>query len=484
MLSLFILSNKMAEATVDVPQTSQSFYCHQCDANINHVLPDFLCPQCKSGFVEELENNVSGRVSSDESNDVPPMRAGFLFEPLTALQALQEVLDPGTMSGGGGGGSGVGQGRRDGTRRARQRGQGRSSPPTQTNPPQVNSYPHTPVGVEMLLLDDEDNLPVPPPITPIQPQNPSSSRPLPVTPRVTRVVHTDVGQGGLTLYERSNGPGGRQQITFHRTIRPRGQTVGVVPNGGGGVEVGAMFQDFINILIGGGMHDNNHMPIFVNMQNAGNLGDYAWGRRGLDDIITQLLNQIEGTGPPPLPQEQISVIPTVSITQQQVENHLQCSVCMEDFKVSESVRRLTCEHHFHDNCIVPWLQLHGTCPICRKSLDENGTRSSSTGGGQPPPSGPVTRSQAAQQQQQQGASRGRGEVPSGSSHHSGRSGQPGPSGSTSSGGHTGVIRPGPFYLIYSRSNTPNRRTGGTAEERNRDRSRSPPPSVARQILKY
>ena len=57
---------------------------------------------------------------------------------------------------------------------------------------------------------------------------------------------------------------------------------------------------------------------FVNMPNVGNLGDYAWGRRGLDDIITQLLNQIEGTGPPPLPQEQINVIPTVSITQQQV----------------------------------------------------------------------------------------------------------------------------------------------------------------------
>ena len=32
----------------------------------------------------------------------------------------------------------------------------------------------------------------------------------------------------------------------------------------------------------------------------GNPGDYAWGRGGLDVIVTQLLNQMDGTGPPPL----------------------------------------------------------------------------------------------------------------------------------------------------------------------------------------
>ena len=47
-----------------------------------------MCPQCKSGFVEELENNVPGRVSSDESNDVPPMRAGFIFEPVSSASVL------------------------------------------------------------------------------------------------------------------------------------------------------------------------------------------------------------------------------------------------------------------------------------------------------------------------------------------------------------------------------------------------------------
>jgi E3 ubiquitin-protein ligase RNF115/126 len=50
----------------------------------------------------------------------------------------------------------------------------------------------------------------------------------------------------------------------------------------------------------------------------GNPGDYAWGREGLDAIVTQLLNQMDGTGPPPLAKDKIKEIPVVVITQDQV----------------------------------------------------------------------------------------------------------------------------------------------------------------------
>ena len=127
-----------------------------------------------------------------------------------------------------------------------------------------------------------------------------------------------------------------------------------------------------------------------NVNLASNPGDYAWGRGGLDAIITQLMNQLDGTGPPPLSGDQIQQIPTVGITKEQTgklsslgvsnnlklffledvvcfenklhgvfltEAGLQCSVCMEDFTKDESVRKLNCDHHYHSDCIIPWLEL-------------------------------------------------------------------------------------------------------------------------------
>ena len=126
-------------------------------------------------------------------------------------------------------------------------------------------------------------------------------------------------------------------------------------------------------------------------QLHGNPGDYAWGRGGLDAIITQLLNQMDGAGPPPMAKENIQQIPSVKITKKQMEKSESCSVCWEDFTEGEQVKLLECEHCFHEGCIVPWLELHGTCPgescspsclasllflsffsVCRKELSKTG----------------------------------------------------------------------------------------------------------------
>lgn len=75
---------------------------------------------------------------------------------------------------------------------------------------------------------------------------------------------------------------------------------------------------------------------------TGNPGDYAWGREGLDTIVTQLLNQMDNTGPPPLDREKIDEIPKVLVEQKEVTAKVQCSVCWEDFQLNEPVRKLPC----------------------------------------------------------------------------------------------------------------------------------------------
>ncbi|XP_063172893.1 E3 ubiquitin-protein ligase RNF115 isoform X2 [Candoia aspera] len=98
-------------------------------------------------------------------------------------------------------------------------------------------------------------------------------------------------------------------------------------------------------------------------------GDYAWDQSGLDAVLTQLMGHLENTGPPPAEKEKISSLPTVTVTQEQVDMGLECPVCKDDYTVAEQVRQLPCNHYFHSSCIVPWLELHDTCPVCRKSLN-------------------------------------------------------------------------------------------------------------------
>jgi len=45
-----------------------------------------------------------------------------------------------------------------------------------------------------------------------------------------------------------------------------------------------------------------------------------------------------------------------------------CSVCHTEFEAGEQVTQLHCSHCFHAGCILPWLESHNTCPVCRSPL--------------------------------------------------------------------------------------------------------------------
>jgi E3 ubiquitin-protein ligase RNF115/126 len=99
-------------------------------------------------------------------------------------------------------------------------------------------------------------------------------------------------------------------------------------------------------------------------------GDYFVGP-GLEQLIEQLAeNDPNRYGTPPAAKSALSSLPDVVVTDAMVAaaEGAECAVCKEDFSPGEVAKQMPCKHIYHTDCIVPWLELHNSCPICRFEL--------------------------------------------------------------------------------------------------------------------
>ncbi|XP_068197152.1 E3 ubiquitin-protein ligase RNF126-like [Antennarius striatus] len=273
----------------DAPTPLRRFFCHLCAAEISLRLPDYACPRCGSGFIEELFDQ-----RSTDGDSTSLASTSFQNRPTSQMHQRH----PFTFAPG---------------------------------------YRLFTLGI----IDENFD----------QPQLPIDSNRETENTRDWEMAsrHRDGGRH----------PWGRH-ITRRQAMRSDG-----VPT------LEGIIQQLVNGIIA---------PTAMTSMRMGPWGmlhsspvDYAWGANGLDAIITQLMNQFENSGPPPAERERIRRLPTVSITEEHVVAGLECPVCKEDFHVEESVRQLPCSHLFHNDCIVPWLERHDTCPVCRKSLSGENT---------------------------------------------------------------------------------------------------------------
>ena len=78
------------------------------------------------------------------------------------------------------------------------------------------------------------------------------------------------------------------------------------------------------------------------------------------------VNRIKG-----LTQNEIDRIPNEIFHNNMNYELRNCTICLENFKEGDVLKRLGCLHIFHKNCIETWLKSKNLCPIDKHQVNVN-----------------------------------------------------------------------------------------------------------------
>ncbi|KAJ0259510.1 hypothetical protein HA466_0058540 [Hirschfeldia incana] len=98
---------------------------------------------------------------------------------------------------------------------------------------------------------------------------------------------------------------------------------------------------------------------------------------GFDRLLDQI-SQIENRNiingscddHPPASKSAVEALPVIEIDSSHLESDSQshCAVCKENFALRSAAREMPCNHIYHPDCILPWLAIRNSCPVCRHEL--------------------------------------------------------------------------------------------------------------------
>ncbi|CAA6669392.1 unnamed protein product [Spirodela intermedia] len=103
------------------------------------------------------------------------------------------------------------------------------------------------------------------------------------------------------------------------------------------------------------------------------MSDFLMGS-GFDRLLDQLaLIEINGVGGrgydnPPASKAAVESMPTVEIEEDHVGTDSHCAICKEAFELGAEAREMPCKHIYHQDCILPWLSIRNSCPVCRHEM--------------------------------------------------------------------------------------------------------------------
>ncbi|KAL1195225.1 E3 ubiquitin-protein ligase SIRP1 [Cardamine amara subsp. amara] len=288
------------------------YWCHMCSQMVNPIMEsEIKCPYCQSGFIEEMSSNGGSRsrsirdVQQDQETDFGTDRALSLWAPILL----------GMMS----------------------------------SPRRRRRLRRLEFGEDNNDDDDDD-----------ESNNDTSS-----IDNVYHRLHRARRHGGEIDLDRE----------FESILRRRRRSSGNILQLLQGIRAGIASE-----YESSDDSNNNNRVIMINPFNQSvdvqdqthqnhsssltSLGDYFIGP-GLDLLLQHLAeNDPNRQGTPPARKEAVEALPTVKI----MEPSLQCSICLDEFEKGIEAKEMPCKHKFHVRCIVPWLELHSSCPVCRFEL--------------------------------------------------------------------------------------------------------------------
>lgn len=109
------------------------------------------------------------------------------------------------------------------------------------------------------------------------------------------------------------------------------------------------------------------------------MSDFLMGS-GFDRLLEQL-SQIDISGlnrseQPPASKTAIESMPKIAVSNLHVSTESHCAICIEAFALGAEAREMPCKHIYHSDCILSWLTLRNSCPVCRHELPTDSTESS------------------------------------------------------------------------------------------------------------
>lgn len=124
---------------------------------------------------------------------------------------------------------------------------------------------------------------------------------------------------------------------------------------------------FNNFERSGGLEhdDENINNLYLAVQEG-----FISGNADYDILFSQLLENESGLkGSPPAAKSFVENLPLVELTEEELKKKdVMCAICKDEVMAEEKVRKLPCSHCYHGDCILPWLNIRNTCPVCRFEL--------------------------------------------------------------------------------------------------------------------